>query len=92
MATMVMVVFVNGGHCQQRRWWDGGAMMQWNWRQWVLWPMVAVAMAAVVLNCPAVVDAAATIPSLALTAATKMPLPLPPSTTASFGISCYCSN
>ncbi len=48
-------------------------MMQWHRRQWLLCPMVAAAMAVVVLNCPAAVDAAAIVPSSALTVAAKMP-------------------
>jgi hypothetical protein len=64
-------------------------MTQWHWRQWLLWPMVAAAMAVVILNCPAVVDAAAIIPSPALTAAAKTPSPPPPSAAASIGNDCY---
>jgi hypothetical protein len=37
-------------------------MMQWHWRQWLLQLMVVAEMAVVVVNCVAVVDAAATIP------------------------------
>jgi hypothetical protein len=55
-----------------------------------LWLMVAAGMAVVMVNCSSAVDAAATIPSLALTAAAKMPLPLPPSTAASIDNKCYC--
>jgi hypothetical protein len=44
-----------------------------------------------ILNCPVVVDAAATILSLALTVAAKTPLPPPPLTTAFIGDGCYCS-
>jgi hypothetical protein len=53
--------------------------------------MVVAAMAVVVLNCPAVVDAAATIPSLASTALAETEFLPPPSTTASIGNDCYCS-
>jgi hypothetical protein len=52
--------------------------------------MAAVAMAIVVVNCAAVVDAAATNPSSALTAVAKMLLPLPPKTTAYINDYCYC--
>jgi hypothetical protein len=38
---------------------------------------VAMAVAVVIINCAAAVDAAATIPSSALTAAAKMPMTLP---------------
>jgi hypothetical protein len=54
--------------------------------------MVVVAMAVVILNYPVAVDAAATIPSLALMVVEKMPLPPPPSTAASIGNDCYCSH
>jgi hypothetical protein len=91
MAARVMVVFVEGDSCQQRRRWDGGVMTQWHWWQWLLLPMVAVAMAVVVLNCPMAVDAAATILSSALTVAAKTPLPPPPSNAASIGNDCYHS-
>jgi hypothetical protein len=86
-----MVVFVDDSSHQPRRWWNGGAMMQWHWRQWLLGLMVVVAMAVIVLNCSAAVDAAAIIPSLALTVATKTPSLLPPSATASIGDDCYRS-
>jgi hypothetical protein len=66
-------------------------MMQWHQWQWLLRPMVAAAMAVVVLNCPVAVDAAATIPSLASMAAAKKPLPPPPSIIASISNDCYCS-
>jgi hypothetical protein len=51
--------------------------------------MVALAMAVVIVNCAAAVDAAATIPSLTLTAVAKMPSPLLPLTTASINNDCY---
>ncbi len=77
MATVAMVVFVEGGPRQRRQRWDGGTMMQWHCQQWCLRPMVAVAMVVVVVNCAAAVGAAATIPSSALTLAAKTPsLPL----------------
>jgi hypothetical protein len=85
MAAAAMVLFVIGSCCQRRGRWDKGAMMQWHRQQWLLWLMVAVAMVAVVLNCPMVVDAAATIPSLASMAAAFMPSTPPPSTAASIG-------
>jgi hypothetical protein len=66
-------------------------MSQWHWRQWLLRPMVAAAMAVVILNCPAVVDAASIIPSLASTAVAKTPLLPPPLATASIGDDCYHS-
>jgi hypothetical protein len=53
--------------------------------------MVVAAMAVIVLNCPAAVDAAAVIPSLVSTAAAKTPSPLPPSAATSIGNDCYCS-
>jgi hypothetical protein len=90
MAAAAMVVFVDGGRHQWRRWWDGGTMTQWHWRQWHLWPMVAAAMVVIVFNCAVVVDAAATIPSLLSTVAAKTPLPLLPLTTASIDDDCYC--
>ncbi len=46
-------------------------------------------MAVVVVNCAAAVDAAATIPSLALMAVAKMPLLLPPLTATSIGNNFY---
>jgi hypothetical protein len=55
-------------------------MMKWHLQQWRFLPMVAAAMVVVTFNCAAVFDAATTIPSLALMATAKMPLPLPPST------------
>jgi hypothetical protein len=54
--------------------------------------MVAAAMAVVVLNCLAAVDAAAIIPLLASMAVAKTPLPPPPSAAASIGNECYCSH
>jgi hypothetical protein len=90
MAAMAMVVFVDGGRCQQRWEWDGGTMTQWHPRQWHLCPMVAAAMVVIVVNCAAVVSTAATIPSLPSMAAAKMPLPLPPATAASINNNCYC--
>jgi hypothetical protein len=67
-------------------------MTQLHWRQWLLWPMVVVAMVVVVLNCPVMVNAAITIPSLASMAVAKMPLPLPTLPTAFIGNDCYCSH
>jgi hypothetical protein len=52
--------------------------------------MVAAMMVVVVVNCAVAVDAAATIPSLALMAAAEMPLPPLPSTLASINDNCYC--
>jgi hypothetical protein len=49
--------------------------------------MVVAAMAVILLNCAAAVDAATTILSLPVVA--KMQLPLPPSTAASVGNDCY---
>jgi hypothetical protein len=51
--------------------------------------MVAMAMVVVVLNYAAAVDAAATIPSSALTAAAKTPLPPLPWAVASIDDDCY---
>jgi hypothetical protein len=51
--------------------------------------MVAVAMAVILVNCAAAVDATATIPSSALTVAAKTPLPPPPLTVASIDNDCY---
>jgi hypothetical protein len=65
-------------------------MTQWHPQQWHLWPMVAVAMAVVIVNCAAAVDAAATIPSSGLMVAAKTPLHLLPLTTASIADDCYC--
>ncbi len=50
-------------------------MMQWHRQRWRLRPMVAAAMAVVVVNCTAAVDATATIPSLAFgrTAGQRLP-------------------
>jgi hypothetical protein len=91
MATMAMVVFVDGGCHQHRLPWDGGTpMTQWHCQQWRLWLMVAVAMVVVVVNCAAAVGATATIPSSAFTALAKAPLPPLPSTAASIEDSCYC--
>jgi hypothetical protein len=64
-------------------------MMQWQHQQWCLWPMVAAAMVVVAVNCAAAVGAAATIPSLELTAVAKTPLPPPGSTAASNEDDCY---
>ncbi len=64
-------------------------MVQWHWQQWHLQPMVVVAIAVVIVNCTVAVDATATIPSLALMAAAKMPLLPPPSTIASINDDCY---
>jgi hypothetical protein len=66
-------------------------MTQWHWQQWLLRPMVVAAMAVIVLNCPAAVDAATIIPSLALMGVAKTPLLPPPSAAASIGNDCYCS-
>jgi hypothetical protein len=52
--------------------------------------MVAAAMAVVVVNCSAVVDPNATIPSLASMAAAKTPLPMLPSASAFINNNCYC--
>jgi hypothetical protein len=52
--------------------------------------MVTEAMAVIVVNCAAAVDATATIPSLALTAVAKTPLPPQQSTVASINNDCYC--
>jgi hypothetical protein len=90
MEAVAMVVFVDGGHREQRRRWDGGTMMQWHLQQWHLWPMVTAVMAVVAVNCAVAVDAATTIPSSALMVAAKTPLPLPPSTTTSINNNCYC--
>jgi hypothetical protein len=70
--------------------WDGGTMMQWHRQQWHLWPVVVAAMAVIVLNCAAAVDAATTILSSATAAAAKTPSPLPPLTAASIGNDCNC--
>jgi hypothetical protein len=64
-------------------------MTQLHWRRWCLWPTVAAVMAVIIVNCAGVVDATTTIPSLALTAAAKTPLPLLPSTLASINNNCY---
>jgi hypothetical protein len=90
MVAAAVVVFVDSGRQQRRRRWDGWTMTQWHWRQWRLWTMVAVVMGVVVINCAAAVDAAATIPSLALTAAAKTPSLPPPLTIASINDDCYC--
>jgi hypothetical protein len=52
--------------------------------------MVAEAMAVVIVNCAAVVDAAATIPSLASTVAAQMLLPPLPSTAVFINDNFYC--
>jgi hypothetical protein len=49
-------------------------MTQWHQWQWHLW-LMAPAMAVLVINCAAVVDAAATILSLASTVAEKNNIP-----------------
>jgi hypothetical protein len=90
MAAVAMVVFIDGGHPQWRRQWDGGKMKQWHLQRLHLWLMVAAAMVVVIVNCAVAVDAAATIPSLASMVAAKrqsMPLPL---TAASINMDCYC--
>ncbi len=46
-------------------------------------------MAVIVVNCAAAVDAAATILSMTLTAAAKMPSPPLPLTTTSINNDCY---
>jgi hypothetical protein len=51
--------------------------------------MMAALMVVFVVNCAVVVDAAATIPSLTLTAAAKTPTPPLPSTAASIDNDCY---
>jgi hypothetical protein len=51
--------------------------------------MVAAAMAVVVVNCAVAVDATATIPTSALTAAAKMQSPPPPSIVTSIDDDCY---
>jgi hypothetical protein len=66
-------------------------MMQWHWRQWLLWPMVAATIMIIILNCPVAVDVTANIPSMALTAAAKTPSLPPPSTAASIGDDFYHS-
>jgi uncharacterized membrane protein len=65
-------------------------MMLWHWQRWHLWQMVVAAMAVININCAAAVDATATIPSLALTAAAKTTSPPPPSTVVSINNDCYC--
>jgi hypothetical protein len=66
-------------------------MMQCRWQQWHPWPMVVVAIAVIILNCAAAVDAAATIQSLALMAVAKIPLLPPPLTASSIdGDCCHC--
>jgi hypothetical protein len=90
MVVAAMAVFVDVGHRQRRRWWDGGTMMQWHLQQWHLRPMVAAAMAVIVINCAAVVDAVATIPSTVLMVAAKMPLPPSPLTATSINNDFYC--
>jgi hypothetical protein len=52
--------------------------------------MVAAVMAVVIVNCAVVVDATATIPSLALMVVAKTPWPPLPSTIASIDNDCYC--
>jgi hypothetical protein len=52
--------------------------------------MLVAAMAVFVINCATAVDATATIPSSALTAAAKTPLLLPPSTVTYIDNDCYC--
>jgi hypothetical protein len=66
-------------------WRDDVAMAQWLFQT-----MVAAVMAVILVNCAAAVDVTATIPSLALTAAAKTLLPLPPSTIAFIDDDCYC--
>ncbi len=65
-------------------------MKQWHPQQWRLWPMVAAAMAVVIVSCAAVVDATTTVLPLASTAAAKMPLPPLPLTAVSIDNHCYC--
>jgi hypothetical protein len=65
-------------------------MTQWHWQQWRLWPMVAAAMAVVVVNCATAVDATATIPSSVLMTAAKTPLRPPPLIVISIDNDCYC--
>jgi hypothetical protein len=64
-------------------------MMQWHWQRWHLWQMVEAAMLVVILNGAAAVDATATIPSLAMTAAAKTPSPPLPLTVFSIDDDCY---
>ncbi len=77
MAAAVMADFVNSGCCQWRWHWDGGTMMQLHQQQWLLWPMVAAAMAVIIKNCAVVVDVAATIPSLVSMVVAKITSPPP---------------
>ncbi len=65
-------------------------MTQWHPRQWRLWPMVAAAMAVVIVNCAVAFDATATIPSLVLMAAAKMALLPLPLTATSIDDDYYC--
>jgi hypothetical protein len=97
MAPVALVIFIDCGCHQRRRRWDGATMTQWHWRRWRLLAdggsgngSQSPAMAVKVLNSPVAVDATTTIPSLALTAAAKKPLPPPPSTAASIYKACYC--
>jgi hypothetical protein len=89
MAAVATMVFIDSGRHQWRRWWDGGTMMQWHWRRWHLWPMVAAVMAVVIINCAVAVDATATIPSSALMVVAKTPSPLLPLTLAFIINDCY---
>jgi hypothetical protein len=57
-------------------------MAQWHPWHWRLWPMVVAAMLVIVVNSAVAVDAATTIPSLALMVAAKTPSPLLPLTAA----------
>jgi hypothetical protein len=52
--------------------------------------MVAAAMAVVIVNCAAAVDAVATIPSSTLMAMAKTPLPPLQSIAAFINNDCYC--
>ncbi len=58
--------------------------------QWPLRPMVAAAMAVIVVNCAGAVDAATTIPSMASTAVAKTPSPPLPLTMTAFAVIDYC--
>jgi hypothetical protein len=65
-------------------------MTQWHPQQLHLWPIVAAAMAVIIVNCVVVVDAAATILSLASMVVVKTPSPPLPLTAASIHDKFYC--